>query len=240
MLIDASAPVRDRELLDAAQVTSVLERLHALRECWVQRHPDGPFYTFGAPSYLDGDAHDDSRYRARAAHDNPLLREHFSDLLEALRRAIEAFVGAPAEYDDTIGLPGFHVFEAHPAFRTPVASIHVDRQYRCIRWPDGTELDERRQISATVCLQLPTGGGGLRVWPVDSLQLPDMDADQRRALLQRHRTPELHPYQVGRLALHSGHLFHQIAPMPEALPGEARVTLQAHALPRNGRWLIYW
>ncbi len=238
--MNTESAVRDRQLLSQADAEAVVARLYALRPAWQQRHPDAPFHTLGAPSYLDADPRDDTAYRARAQRDNPLLQAHFGELLETLRQALSAALGGPAEYDPQLGLPGFHIFESHPAFCRAVASIHVDRQYQRIVWPQGTCLDEARQHSATLCLRLPSGGGGLRVWPVDSLRLARMSQAERKTLRREHGQPTLHPYRVGQLSLHSGHLFHQIAPAAEALPGEARITLQAHAIPRDGRWLIYW
>ena len=47
---------------------------------------------------------------------------------------------------------------------------------------------------------------------------------------------------MGVMAIHSGHLFHQIAPFVDPLPDDERLTLQAHALPVNEgeRWIVYW
>jgi hypothetical protein len=48
------------------------------------------------------------------------------------------------------------------------------------------------------------------------------------------------PYTPGAIALHSGHLMHQIGEIDEVAPGDERVTLQGHALFHKGEWKLYW
>ena len=43
---------------------------------------------------------------------------------------------------------------------------------------------------------------------------------------------------VGHLAVHTGHQLHQIAPTKDVQASDRRMTMQAHALPVDGRWLI--
>jgi hypothetical protein len=37
-----------------------------------------------------------------------------------------------------------------------------------------------------------------------------------------------------------GHLVHRIAATPEIRPGDARITMQGHAIRVNDRFVLYW
>ena len=50
----------------------------------------------------------------------------------------------------------------------------------------------------------------------------------------------LHAYEVGKIALHSGQVVHQISSAMYLTPEDARVTLQGHAVFSNGVWEVYW
>ena len=47
-------------------------------------------------------------------------------------------------------------------------------------------------------------------------------------------------HSIGTLVVHSGHQLHQIAGTKDGRPGDARITLQAHALRVDGEWVMYW
>ena len=47
-------------------------------------------------------------------------------------------------------------------------------------------------------------------------------------------------YTEGVLMLHSGHLLHQIAPATNMQPSDRRITLQGHAVPRDGVYQVHW
>jgi hypothetical protein len=53
-------------------------------------------------------------------------------------------------------------------------------------------------------------------------------------------SPVRHPYRVGELVMHSGHMLHQAAPAPIIHPDERRITLQGHGIRAGGRMYLYW
>ena len=108
------------------------------------------------------------------------------------------------------------------------------------------ELELSRFASFTLPLSLPRAGGGLLVW--ESVTSVDVDEHAAaRDLRQWEATEELtcerpavhHAYATGTLVVHSGHVVHQIAPW-ELAAGDARVTLQGHALFHQDEWQVYW
>ena len=42
------------------------------------------------------------------------------------------------------------------------------------------------------------------------------------------------------MALHAGHLLHQIAPGTALQPQDERITLQGHGVYVDGAWRLYW
>ena len=86
---------------------------------------------------------------------------------------------------------------------------------------------------------MPRHGGGLRTW--------DVSNDERRARsdklpdeLTHGRPLTHHAYERGHMALHSGHLLHQIAPGVDLQPDDQRITLQGHGVRTGGVWRLYW
>lgn len=244
-MLTVEAPNRDRlSILSLAECDRIAERVHALRPYWTSRAAgEAPFFTLGAASYLDASPQGDTRYRAMASELNPILSEAFGELHATFRGAVEAHIGEPVIYDDTIALPGFHIFLADEVWGKSVASIHADRQYQNVDWStygSGDDVQGHRQLSITLSIDLPAGGAGLRLWDVNSLDVPKMSREERKAVLDANRKPRFLPYERGKAVIHTGHLFHQIAPMPDMQPGEQRLTLQAHALPTRRGWVLYW
>lgn len=225
-------------MLERAACASIIAAIDAQRAHWLQRDAALPFYTLGATSYLDA-LNDPQLYRQRAALYNPLLQAAFAALYQQLLSALAAQLGADCVLAPETAHPGFHIFEFHPAFREPAAVIHFDRQFEDIPWQRPQELDFEQPLSFTLPLQLPASGGGLNTWPADwrhchnsPLLVPE--------LLAHALTCQPLAYTEGVLMLHSGHMLHQIAPVPEMQPGDRRITLQGHALPRCGVYQLYW
>ncbi len=227
-------------VLNAAEAERAWRTVHELREHWVPRRGEIPFYTLGAASYLDAANGHFAAYQERARHTNPLLAEHFGWLLDRLAEAFSRLVNWPVFYSDRLALPGFHVFLSHPSFATEASSIHHDLQYQSIDWSEIGVIDPTQQRSLTLSVRLPASGAGLRIWDLDVLEMAKMSEEQQRAWGAAHRKPIYVPYQVGTLLIHGGHRLHQIAPIKDQRPEDERVTLQAHALPAGDRWVMYW
>ena len=115
-----------------------------------------------------------------------------------------------------------------------------DLQYELIDWTAIGTPETSSQMSLTLALALPESGGGLHVWNINRMEILRLPEDERRAHMQANRIATHQPYVIGSLALHSGHRLHQIAPTPAPRPGDQRLTLQAHGLRVDGRWLLYW
>lgn len=220
---------REVALLSAAECARAADTLLALREHWMRRTSALPFFTLGAASYIDAQG-GIGAYRACVRRDDPLLSEQFGWIHARIADAIAAATGIPAYFRKKGGRPGFHIFLGHPAFRRPLASVHRDRQFLLLDWsPAEDPVPDAEPLSFTLPLALPASGGGLNVWP------DAVDEEQAKAM-----TPQLHPYAVGQLTMHSGNLVHQIAPMPRMMPQDRRITIQGHAIRCRKGWSIYW
>ena len=229
-------------VLTAEEARKTVDDIHAERARWTTRFPASEFQfsTLGAASYLDASQGQFDAYQALAQRFNPVLRERFDWLLERLRRAVAAAVGAPVRYDDRLALPGFHIFLYQPEHPAQKASLHYDLQYELIDWTAFGTPDTSSQLSLTLALALPESGGGLLVWNINRIEILRLSEDERHAHMRANRFATHHPYAIGSLALHSGHQLHQIAPTPAPRPGDQRITLQAHTLRVDGEWLLYW
>ena len=224
-------------VLSTAECEQVQHDVMALRLRWMDRHPTLPFHTLGAASYLD--AVGESPAYARLAREyNPLLKAHFTWLYDRVASALANALGAPTAHAEPLGLPGFHIFLSDKAFEQPLASVHYDLQYLLHDW-SSHEADLGDPISFTLAIALPRHGGGLRTW--------DVSNDERRAYADKlpeelaHSRPVTHhAYERGHMALHSGHLLHQIAPAVDLLPDDRRITLQGHGVRVGGIWRLYW
>lgn len=223
-------------LLDDSEVARVYAGVHAERERWTRRSNEYPFFTLGAASYLDGSNNGAARYQDLARRTNPVLAAGFGWVHERLRLAVSHLVGAKARYDERLALPGFHIFLSG----MPSGSIHYDLQYEFIDWSAIGVPDGRRQLSLTLAIALPAGGGGLLLWNINWLEIEAMTPKDRRAHLVANRRATRQPYTPGHLIVHSGHQLHQIPNTPDERPDDERITIQAHALPVDGQWIVYW
>jgi hypothetical protein len=236
-----SADFVDIPLLTMAEASRVHAEVHAQRAAWRARDDTRPFYTLGAASYLDAREQSFESYCEQAQRSNVVLRSQFGWVLERLRQTISSRVGSDASYAPLLALPGFHIFLFDPAFRNAGASVHYDLQHELIDWTRlGGTPDVSAQLSMTLAIKLPATGGGLLIWNLDRRQLEQMSPEDRAAHSKANRSAARISYTLGHLTIHSGHQLHQIRSASEPTPGDERITLQAHALPVDGRWIIYW
>jgi hypothetical protein len=228
-------------LLAPAECLDLELQVKKHRDVWIPRGAQpGHFFTLGAASYLD----EPDQYTSRSSEMNPILREDFGWLYTKLTDFLSRRLHAPVGFAENLALPGFHIWETPAIFTRPLASVHFDLQY-LRTWPkDAPGVDFAHPLSFTLPIRLPRLGGALNVWDVTyerylrfarQLDVRLTPADIT-VLLDRIR----HPYTVGALSLHSGHLLHQIAEVDEVFPGDERITLQGHALCAQGEWRLYW
>jgi len=229
---------REIALLDADECARTREAILDLRSLWTDWFPGIPFYTVGAASYKDAQTNGLAAYRAKARELNPVLYERFGWLLERLRAALAESFGVPFVFDDELALPGFHVFLFHESFTKPVASVHFDLQHKQLDWSRHADADPDGQLSLTLSIRLPSCGAGLRLWPVTLEETARMTKDELKGVIATE--PQLHEYREGSLVIHSGYQLHQIAPAAGMRADDERITLQAHAVPAAGGYVLYW
>jgi hypothetical protein len=227
-------------VLSVDEAARVADEVHALRSLWRQRHPTQPFLTLGPAAYMDARDGQFADYQAKLDESNRMLREHFGWLLDRFRERVSEQVGAEMTYDPRLALPGFHVFLFDEAFRRAGASVHYDKQFEHVDWTQFGVPDTDAQLSLTLSIKLPAGGGGLLVWNINRIEIERMPLERRIEHSRANKTATFEAYEVGTVAIHSGHQLHQIGPAPHLQPGDERITLQAHALPVDGKWTLYW
>jgi hypothetical protein len=231
------------QLLTTAECSLLEQRIKNLRTHWIPRgnSPEtSSFFTLGAATYLDEPA----QYQGAANRLNPVLREHFGWLYERLLDFLSRQLHAPVTFAQGLGHPGFHIWLTPAIFITPDASVHFDLQY-LRAFPDhkpGVDFD--RPLSFTLSIRLPRRGGGLNLWDVTYERYRQfyerlntrMQPKDVTVLLNRIR----HPYTVGAISMHSGHLLHQVGEIDTVFPGDERITLQGHGILVQGEWKLYW
>ena len=250
--------VADLPVLGADECEAVRAKLESLRGLWIRRHPSAPFYTLGASNYFDIAENPDLPYYRMAAQLNPVLMEHFGELLRGVARTLADHVRMPVGFTERLAHPGFHIFEADDSFRTIrglthrewfreranpafVASpIHCDTPHYVVDWgDDAPRVALNRPISFTLAIAMPATGAGMYVW---DLRMPETagfdDAQLHEALAGRRRI--LCRYRRGAMAVHDGMSYHQVAPMDDPKPGEMRITLQGHGVPVGGVMRLFW
>jgi hypothetical protein len=222
-------------MLDAPACALVVGQVMALSTAWVARHPQAPFYTLGAPSYLDAVPRNLAPYQEHSRQINPILEQAFASLYERLTGALASLLGKPVELTRSQALPGFHIFLAHPAFERSMAPIHVDLQHEALDWAGKPPQD---LVSFTLPVALPAAGGGMDVWAIDRDEWLPLTRPERLEVLKRAPRRDL-AYSLGALTLHSGRLVHRIA-ATRLRSGDRRFTLQGHGALIDGRWQLYW
>jgi hypothetical protein len=240
------------------ECVTIRKTLEDLREHWISRHPVAPFYTLGASNYFDLAYNPELPYYRMAQRYNPILRDRLGWIYDRLVAVLSAELQAPVEFRDSLALPGFHIFLAHPAFEHPrnlmhrdwfkarydpdaVSNpIHCDTPHLLFNWGTSYEgVDFKHPISFTLAISLPQAGAGMHVWDLHRDETLELTQPEVLALLDS-REKQLYRYQVGSMALHSGFYYHQVAPFQSVQPTDARITLQGHGICCQGRWQLYW
>jgi len=194
----------------------------------------------GAASYVDAVLTGNLQYYLSWVERlNPVLLEHLGWVYEHLRHTLSKCLGEPVKFAEGLSVPGYHLFLYHPELERLNCAIHLDSQSQAHDWKRYGEVDARDPLSFTAAISLPRDGAGMNIW---NFSEDDAHGMTRDAVLGeiRNLNPNYIRYQTGRMLIHSGRLFHQIAPMRGILPGEERITLQGHAVCCSGVWQLYW
>jgi hypothetical protein len=192
-----------------------------LRWYWTPRSEG--FYTLGRAAYKDICMSNNrkSTYYDKVSASNNILRTHFSDLYERVRKAVSDHVAEPATFSPELALPGFHLFFGEAIFRASMEPFHIDHQHEQLELPRLAKPVSL--LSYTLPIALPTGGSGLEILERDS-----------------NNTKYL-PYNIGQMLLHDGCIEHRIAVKSQPTKWDSRITLQGHAVrSESGTWLMYW
>jgi len=219
-LTDEGALQRHR-LCGANTCSAAVDRLWALSDRWTRRGP--AFFTLGAATYLDVCGGTSlARYDHLHQAADPVIRDHFTDLLEPLRTAIADLTGQGADYHPALALPGFHIFLAGSLHLGMRDNLHLDLQHTYLPLPADLFTPT---LTFTLPLETPVGGAGIEFC------LPAA-GDPRGRLVEE-------PYVAGELLVHSGRALHRRAHRP-ASDRCRRITLQGHGVLIDGRWRLYW
>lgn len=227
------------DLLSSSECQQVSSTIQKLKHLWIARKPEVPFYSLGSGSYFHAASGVllDEHYYTLVEKYNPLLQKHFGWLYQRLANRLSRHLNAPTCYSDNLALPGFHIFLFHPAFKFASAKQHRDLQYRQHQWHENQE--NKRHISFTLALELPKFGGGMNIWDLHHHEVDKLSQTEIESLTSS-RKQVFYPYQLGALALHSGHFVHQIAPAKNMQSDDRRITLQGHGTCDCGVWHLYW
>lgn len=227
----------DLDLLTEDECLNIRSEVYELKDFWIQRHPLLPFYTLGLASPYDV-LNDKQGYYNNVKYYNSILRDRFGWLYERLADSLSNHLQTSTSYPDRLALPGFHIFLPHKAFEQPMGAVHCDKSYM-FHWQPSAGIDFNNPISFTLAIALPKFGAGMSVWNLpykDAKGLNHSEIEQ----LALDKKKRFHPYKVGRLVLHSGHMVHQIAPGKNLQLDDARITLQGHGLLCWGTWQLHW
>ncbi|MGD1909807.1 MAG: hypothetical protein ACFB2X_02745 [Rivularia sp. (in: cyanobacteria)] len=226
------------DLLTEEECLKIRSVVDNLQEYWVQRAPDLPFYSLGAASYLDA-VEDNAIYYQKVKLYNPILSDNFDWLYQKLAQKLSSILDDPVIFQETLALPGFHIFKAHKAFEQPMASTHRDLQYKLLNWEEPEKIDFNNTLSLTLAIALPHDGGGLLTWDLHHDNMQTITNEQINSIIAQG-AKHYHPYEIGKFVLHSGHEVHQIAPGQNLQPLDERITLQGHCLRTQDSWWFYW
>lgn len=188
----------------------VLENVVKLKAEWIQRSLPG-FYTLGRCAYLDLAS---PSYFEGSTKLNPILQEHFGEVYQAVGNYLEELLQEKVELCDSVAYPSFHIFEANEVLVGRGGTWHQDRPHVTLG------LGETDYGTFTLPIVLPTSGGGIDY----------LDGDESIYF----------DYTPGEVVVHSGMVYHRIAPLKEAVVGEMRITLQGHVVRHQGQMIMYW
>ena len=221
-------------VLDAARAEDAAGRALLLRDHWKQRNDTGLYFTIGAVSQEDANAGVDV-YCREAESSNTILKRHFSDVLEALRLAVETWKGEPVRYHDRFGLPGIMIYLAPMRPAVVVGNRpHIDMQHRLLPFGDAFAPTSENLASFTLALRLPKRGAGLRTWP-EFRGMPFGGVPLTR------QNATFIDYEVGSMLCHDGLTpHHGVGMRTHGGPDDMRITIQGFGVRVRGEWVLYW
>mgnify|MGYP005989179165 CR=1 FL=1 len=185
---------------------AITEKIFSLKDMWVSRSDDYPFYTLGRCAYLDGKT---DAYYKNLEQENEILINTFAHLYTHVGEVLNAAFYEDVFLPKDLRVPGFHIFPSDKKFLKIAGNWHQDYPHITLG------LEPVDTFAFTLAIQLPKSGGGMDF--IDPFHQ------------QQHLA-----YNEGDLVIHTGEEIHRIAGMKEYVPNEYRITLQGHIVRRDG------
>lgn len=211
-----------RPLLSDEECQRAVAGVDRLHSYWVPfgRDPQAPYFHI-LPTALYTRQGRSDLYSSEAEGARAAMLAEFSWLYEKLCRQLEQECQAKVSLTQVASLPGFHIY-GNPMPNG--GAIHLDFPEVGFDWPQAERYDFSAFLSVTLAIRVPAAGAGLRIW-----------AEGARGPFEETA------YQAGSLYYLRERLLHQIAPSPDMVAGDRRITLQAHgARLQTGEWELYF
>lgn len=192
-------------------------------------------HTLGTASYIEHNNGFDE-YKITYKLTNKILKENYNDLLNIILNYFQKRCpNSKVKY--RFAYPGFHIFTCNILFSLPVASVHQDHQYMLLKFNKNEIIDLSKTLSFTLCLELPTNGGGLYVFDKEKI---DYNDTMFGLPIKTEKTKI--DYYPGYIVCHNGLTTHMIAPSFNICDNNYRITLQGHGVyeKNSNTWYLYW
>jgi hypothetical protein len=253
-----------KDILSLDEVESVKYDIEMLEDHWIKRNvsEDLYFYTLGAFTYIDKGISED-QYYANLKASNGVLKEKFGFIHDRILKFINDEIG-PAEYDEDLALPGFHIFGYKQDEIDLIKELDDVGLYTNIHRDEILKLNrnalskykvvENDLLTFTLAISLQNGGGSVVIWDKDVLEI---DSKTEYANKMKSFDPGMNPYNKTLLEEYSGYLptvaeyslgnmfyiignpLHQIGFGVGVKNNEKRITMQGHALKCDGVWRVH-
>ncbi len=220
------------DFADDSAIATIDTAIFAMRDDWIERPvPRGNgivFHTIGGATYLDKNLiyHE---YREKYAQK---MRINFAGLYADICSWLEKLTNYPTQIADFLCPPGFHIYKGHPLVPPSIltgGNIHLDLPH--LNHQFSHEILDT--ISFTMPIRLPKFGGGCYYWlkyPENfkygsAVNLSDTDT---RTWFDKNKI--FYPYEIGKMVLHNGQTYHQLANANQSDFDDWRITLQGHGV----------
>ena len=185
---------------------TITKQVFAMKDMWINRSDEYPFFTLGRCAYLDGRT---QAYYDNLQEENEALIQQFALLYSYIGEALNSVFAEDIMLTNNLRVPGFHIFPSDKKFLKISGKWHQDHPHITLG------LDDIDSYAFTLAIKLPKSGGGMDF--IDEFH-------QRQHLA----------YNEKDLVIHNGQVVHRIAGMKEYIPNEHRITLQGHIVRRDG------
>ncbi len=203
-----------------------------LKNIWIKRPVPGGngiiFHTIGAATYLDKNEiyH---QYRTEYAG---IMHKKFAGLYQKLCKWLGQLSGYEVCIAPDLSPPGFHIYQGNPHVPPSIltgGNVHLDLPHYNHKFPSkilGT-------LSFTLPIILPQNGGGCYYWTT----LPEnfvygnavnLELDNMRQWFDNNK--KYLQYDIGKMVLHNGQTYHQLANASRSDYSDWRITLQGHGV----------